>query len=901
MLSDCTMQSLENILLWNLMAAVIIISQAKPKGSSGVRSDCAGNLMRLSLDKALALGNQLEVEAVNDTQHIQITPALAAQCGYSMESDPWGNTRIYTSLMGCYVDNKDDTTFTVGLTLRMYSQASSEMVSHDVSQTCSYSRWASREILCDRNYMERRPALHKNGQSDINTHTCFLSPQGSATPGIWKLTFHTPGSVVPMVLGEAEQNGYSARITSKRLVVRSPYSTSETYQYPDGVAKIPMEMFKVSVYYNAPHGLSVVDMAAACPTGGVLFNEDLISWYVPRSVTPLLDGAVKIIEVHMGINGQRLDKSQMTVHGYTLSQTEFHIIAEMRVGSPDGYYKSHALDYQYHITYTIEPMLEVLWKSVKTQEDTRYKILFPITTPAMPGLNQISNIPEDRVFDVHMWNFLYDVELVNITFSSGVFTVEECNAMGFAVQDHRFPNGTKSFSLKVPFDAAVVLKHNTGPLVTNYVLSAVFGFIIMPEYTPFAQPVEMQVSLQDVVLPTVTGVCDQGHFHITVKYGNQGASFDAFMTIAGPRQIIPEIAEAYKLQGNATHFSFSVPYDSPDTAFEFLNSDSVRARLDVLLWDSHNEWVLGDLHLACSFPLVTTQCHPNGTMSALAVKVDSTPNLVPSWLTLRDMSCKPVFSDDRFAYFYFGVDSCGTTRTFFDDRMLYENEIRPHYHNTGKAYSSPADPEYKQTISCYYKVDQSQTVAFGYKKSNQPAAEIGTGQLMVQMRIAKDVSYESFHAAEDYPVTKYLKEPVYFEVELMHSVDQHLELILMNCWATLEQDRTSLPSWDIIINGCADSDDSYVTILHPVKNHDRAAILSHAKRFSIKMFTFTQEQELLKHEIYVHCDALICDKSIRKEGACSRRCAHPTSTRKAGRSESAHQTQISSGPIRLNG
>lgn len=40
------------------------------------------------------------------TQHTVLTPSLAAQCGYSMESDPWGNTRIYTSLLACYVDNK---------------------------------------------------------------------------------------------------------------------------------------------------------------------------------------------------------------------------------------------------------------------------------------------------------------------------------------------------------------------------------------------------------------------------------------------------------------------------------------------------------------------------------------------------------------------------------------------------------------------------------------------------------------------------------------------------------------------------------------------------------------------------------------------------------------------------
>lgn len=86
------------------------------------------------MDKALAVGNQLEVEAISEykkmlimsrwlvtgrndpchvcpfpsdgTRHTVLTPSLAAQCGYSMESDPWGNTRIYTSLMACYVDNK---------------------------------------------------------------------------------------------------------------------------------------------------------------------------------------------------------------------------------------------------------------------------------------------------------------------------------------------------------------------------------------------------------------------------------------------------------------------------------------------------------------------------------------------------------------------------------------------------------------------------------------------------------------------------------------------------------------------------------------------------------------------------------------------------------------------------
>ena len=47
---------------------------------------------------------------------------------------------------------------------------------------------------------------------------------------------------------------------------------------------------------------------------------------------------------------------------------------------------------------------------------------------------------------------------------------------------------------------------------------------------------------------------------------------------------------------------------------------------------------------------------------------------------------------------------------------------------------------------------------------------------------------------------KYLRQPLYFEVELMQSTDPQLELILENCWATLQEDRTSLPSWDIIVD-----------------------------------------------------------------------------------------------------
>ena len=44
---------------------------------------------------------------------------------------------------------------------------------------------------------------------------------------------------------------------------------------------------------------------------------------------------------------------------------------------------------------------------------------------------------------------------------------------------------------------------------------------------------------------------------------------------------------------------------------------------------------------------------------------------------------------------------------------------------------------YRHTVSCYYLVKDMETLEFEYKPLvNIPSAEIGTGQLMVEMRLA---------------------------------------------------------------------------------------------------------------------------------------------------------------------
>ena len=275
---------------------------------------------------------------------------------------------------------------------------------------------------------------------------------------------------------------------------------------------------------------------------------------------------------------------------------------------------------------------------------------------------------------------------------------------------------------------------NSAVDVTDYILLVTFGFIILPENSPFSHPGMLKASLQDIgmwivklwwlstvfvtcsrfvfvsVLPTVTGTCDQDHFYITVTYGSQGHNFE---TVVGQRKLSPDIAEEYRYTQNDTQFSIAVHFLAPDAAFEVCHSPYCLLNPAIIgrVWtniDFLNRW-FGHLHsevgwilfwgilfmigvlLISPYPaaspwiwlvcilvsqtltpnwkwsssalfLSIAECFSNGTMTALAVKVESVPDLDMSQLTLKDSQCKPAYSDHIFALFSFGVNSCGTTR-----------------------------------------------------------------------------------------------------------------------------------------------------------------------------------------------------------------------------------------------
>ncbi|XP_054475063.1 uncharacterized protein LOC129107587 [Anoplopoma fimbria] len=882
-----------------LIAVVKIEAGRKP---ININSKCLGNVMRV--DVGPLGGTLLEVSVVYNNSAILLTPSLASQCGFSVKMNQLGNAMIFASLQNCFAQNVNDEAFTTKLNLRLHGSWMVEDELYQVAETCKYTSWASREILCDRNYMEVSVKMAAPADYDLPEHPVSVGDLQQAAKkrhigagfGIKTIVFFTPEERV-MKVTEAQRKGYGISTTPTRLVLRSPLTSPETNT--QNVANVPMTVLKTLTMFEKEW---MIHAAVTCPVldGSVYFTDLSIRWFLPKHIDPLMSsGQFKLLEVHMGVDGQRLDAAEMTARHYLMTVHDMHIIIDIPIGAVGGHFKSHVQDGQYRITYTIEPMLELLWTEGAAQEETRYKVLLPITTPLLSQPLQVidNTVPEERMFKVLLGSFGSDVALMTITFNSEVLSVADCIARGVKVMEHVSPKSmSKFFKLEVPFtDRGVIQMKEMG--ITVYSLQLTFGLLVLPEFAPFSQTAYLEAKLVDIVPPSVSGVCDYQNFYVLVKYRTHN-----FQTLVGRQYLTADLAQQYGFNDNGTHFGLTVPFSSPDVAVETIAASSIKSRLDVFLRNPDTNKNIKEFSIACNFFSTLTECFPNGTITAVAVKLESVPSLNLSQLTLRDPTCGPFYSDDRYAYFVFTGNSCGTTRKFLPNMMLYENEISPPDDLEMKRESNTDEPEYELKVACYFDINKNQAAAFSTRpRRSDPYAENAKGELQVEMRLALDDSYSTFHSIESDPITKYLQQPLYFEVELMKSTNSDVSLELGYCWATLEDDRTSLPKWDLIINGCANSRDPNQVIVHPVLPDARVQYPSNVKRFEVPMFAFAKDN--LSGQLFVHCDVVVCDARNPVGTACNGQCSNQDDRIK-GQKRAVYDghsiKHVSSGPILIS-
>ncbi|XP_071058048.1 uncharacterized protein [Pseudochaenichthys georgianus] len=901
---------------WFILLVAVVNIEAQNKPPIKINSKCLGNLLRVDLSRLG--GSFFEVSAVINNSSIILTPSLSSQCGFTIKKYHLGNAVIYASVQNCFAQNVDDKAFTTKLGLRLQSDNVVEDEFYLVEETCYYSSWASREIICKPNYMEKH--LVCNG-------LIFASQQPmDAGFKITTVVFFTPEERV-MQVDEAQRNGYGISSTPTRLVLRSPNPSHETYT--KDVAGVPMTVLNTSIIFEKTKLTTQLYAGAACPQaqGGVFFTETSIRWFLPRHIDPLIYSKhFRLLEVNMGVDGRKLEATELSARNYSLTLDDLYVIVEIPIGAAGCQIKSHAQDGQYFTSYMIELMLELLWTEDDTNEDTRYKVFLPVETPLQLQPPQVidATVPKEMMFKALIGPVGYDVMLKNISSPSEVLSLADCIARGFKVFDQMSPNGcSKVYTVEVPFtDRVVGQRKEMG--VTIYNLHLTFGFLVLPKHAPFTATAYLRAKLEDIGLyprgippsaappsaappsaappsvapPSISGSCDDKNFYVLVKYGTKGFNFQ---TIMGKRMLTGSLAQQYGLMDNDTHFSLIVPFSAADATVEAVELSSIKIRLDVTLRYPKTNTTIQDFSLACNFITKLIECFPNGTITAIAITLESVLSLNPRRLTLRNPACGPTYSNDQYAYFVFTANSCGTTRKFLPNMMLYENEISITDELELRKLSQSKEPEFELKVFCYYDINTNQAIGFNTRpRRSEPYADDARGEMQVEMRVALDNSYSVFQRVEDNPITKYLQQPLYFEVELMGSYNPKVSLKLAHCWATLEEDKMSLPQWDLIVNGCANSRDPHPVIFHSVLSKGRVHYPSNFKRFEVPMFAFAEDKDNLNRQVFVHCEVVICDVRNPVDAACNVQCSDQDNTMKGQKraiSDDPGFKHVTSGPI----
>ncbi|XP_072405308.1 uncharacterized protein [Chiloscyllium punctatum] len=891
-----------SILLFGLILSVSATApevwmQSAPPGL--LKTECRDSVFWVGLNKDFLAGKFWQISIVDPAGKIYlVTPRFASQCGYTITVDLWNNVEFRASVLSCCVHIVNDEQF--NLTVQIHVGTNRIMASTYVQTlSCMYSPWAAREIFCEENYMQvsvqrKIPPIEDDYAQDSQDWSLILPEASSAESGIWQVVFHISGDKRTMTVKEAHQMNYGINSTMSRILLRAPYHTNEAQTVL--VHGVLLSVIRSSTFYKQHWMILVVDTAVACPLDGTSFTDDLIIWTVPRIFTPLVTSAVHQDNTSMGVNGIKLNSTTMGERNYTIDKNDTALAIRVPIGAQDGYYKSLVVDGQYGIKYSINLFLEHLWED-EAWGLNKINVIHPVTTPFIPQPLVLidDTIPEQWLFNVSLGNFLPDVELTKLTLGTQSFPVDE-ETLIFNVYTGTNPNETtlnRIFILEVPMESPVVDRKYIGDGVEQYTLDVIYTMTVVPENLTFTHPAHL-IHQHTIVLPVADGFCDEENMTLMVTHGTSDRYWIPFI---GNVQLTPDSAaqRGYHLTENGTHSVITIPRDAAEVVHEAINEQGLHNRFEFKFRDNETLEVLVNFSVSCSFSisdLIT--CFPSGRIVITVLKLEALLG-VDGKMMLKDKTCRPKERSAFKVTFDFSANTCGTSRRFEEDYMIYENEVA-----FFKKSAPASDPLYRLAVSCHYHVNDTLHLQFEHQVNPQPTVVPGYGPLILMMQLAKDVSYSALYEEGDYPVVKYLTDPVYVEVQLLHNEDPQIELFLQDCWATASPDRRSIPQWPLIIHSCENKADLYRTTFHPVAESERVQYPAHFKRFEVQMFTFTLGN-YTEEQVYFHCSVALCRKDPVNRFLCPGQCV-PRKQRIGRSADRTHHVQgyVSSGAVLIS-
>ncbi|NXU02550.1 ZP2 protein, partial [Buphagus erythrorhynchus] len=832
--------------------------------------ECLGNLLRITLSAEYFEDKYFSLFVVDQSGTAwELDEAMAAQCGYTVTYTTQRGIEFHASALSCHSHLEKDV-FTVTIQIKAsHTPDMSNATTHLKSASCHYGLWSPRELICESNYMEvsvkrEVPQTIKDFVQDEPEDWTLLFPEAKAEEAsIWQIVFHQPEEKRALLVSNAWSAGYGLNTTDSRVLLRVPYTAAQVQLVEVGVLLLAQQaarlcrsnqmpslqdqgitfsVLRSSTFYKYQWVILMVDTAVACPVDGVDYTNKTITWTVPKYIPPLYAGATvfKDVLVEAGVDLHKLSAKEMASRKYVLLNELKAITMKIPIGAEGGYYKTSVSNGQLGIKYTINLFLEHQWEDNKWRL-TKHTIIKEIETPFEQAEVAITNNLNlsARLMNVTVGTFLPDAELVNLTIEGVAVAVPEAVLHGYLIHRTRYANGSTAYVIQVPLDAPSVKKEYMREDMRAYTLNVTLTFITYPSSETFVVPVIAVLAVKDAVLPSARGFCDGRNLHLIITHGNVDQNWLPFIS---DWHLTQEAAQKYNyiLRDNGTHLAISVPFLSPHVSYEGFHNSAIKASFHLTLKDGITLAQRRDFSVSCIFsPSELIQCLPNGTVIITAIKLVGGEDLDTAQLVLRDRQCKPSLVTEKTATFKFSVNTCGTSRKSNSTAMTYENEV---------LYFRPDNdtPIYQLKFLCSYAVKQTADIRYESKKNPLPSIKPGFGCLTLSMKLFKEKSYSEPYQESEYPVVKYLREALYFEVELLQPKDARLDLNLDDCWATSSQSQDSLPQWHILNHGCENNKDSYRTVFYKVNYSLRVKFPQHLKRFEVRMFTFVQGTSLLQ-------------------------------------------------------
>ncbi|NWS89705.1 ZP2 protein, partial [Toxostoma redivivum] len=320
-----------------------------------------------------------------------------------------------------------------------------------------------------------------------------------------------------------------------------------------------------------------------------------------------------------------------------------------------------------------------------------------------------------------------------------------------------------------------------------------------------------------------------------------------------------------------------------------------------LAFHFHGETVAMVMHPECpceQHTPIAAVCTQDGFMDFEILAESTTPLLDLDTLRLRDPVCRPAYKsplNDR-VRFRVPLNGCGTRHWFDGEQIHYENEVRALWTDRPLGRIS-RDSELRLTVVCSFSnSDASLTVKVD--NLSPPPSSVNQGSLSLVLLSYPEDSFRQPYREDQYPIVRYLRQPIFLEVQVLNRNDPNLYLVLDDCWATASQDPRSLPQWNIVVDGCEYDLDSYRTVFHPVGRG--VSFANYRQRLEVKTFAFVSGDKALPGLVYFHCSVLICHRFHPDSPLCIPRCPRLSRSKRESGIAAVNSAVVSlGGPVLL--